>query len=298
MSASRLARVQPEASVVPLQTAPSRAVAGRLLGEELRRWRESRGLTLKDVAPVIRGSTSKISRLERGESPPKPRDVLDLARHYGLGQEEMQLVERLLEQAQDCEWYEQFSDVTPTYLRRLIQLEGSAQKICTFENQVVPGLLQTREYAREIVRLVMPGASEDEIDRVVELRIRRQLILADGIPRLTALLDVSILYRRRGSDLVMREQMEHLLRAAGTAKVNVRVIKLESVTPPHPITHLVFPEGGPSELAYVELIRSANYVTRTKTLDDYRKILTHLRDVAASMEESRDIIVEAAERYR
>ncbi|MEV0989108.1 helix-turn-helix transcriptional regulator [Streptomyces sp. NPDC049949] len=93
-----------------------RAAADRLLGRELRRCREARGLTLRQVAPVIRGSVSKISRLERGESPPRPRDARDLARYYGVDADEMRAMERLLEQARDCEWYEQFSDVIPVFL--------------------------------------------------------------------------------------------------------------------------------------------------------------------------------------
>lgn len=291
----------PLAPVLPLEREQGRAAAARVLGHELRAWREARGLTLKDVAPVIRGSVSKISRLERGESPPKARDVLDLARHYGLDGEEMRTVERLLEHAQDCEWYEQYSDVTPTFLKRLIQLEGEAQEICVYENLVVPGILQTPAYARHMVRAVMPSASDDEMDRVVQLRTQRQLRLMEGeVPRLTVLLDQGVLQRRCGNAEVMREQLRHLLIAGDVAKVNIRVLEMSwgySAAPPYPITHLKFTDGGPGELAYVEHINGANYVTRPRALDDHRNALSNLRKAAASRERSRELVEEALRQY-
>ncbi|MFJ3840921.1 helix-turn-helix domain-containing protein [Streptomyces sp. NPDC054904] len=290
------------APVLPLGREPGRAAAGRVLGQALRGFREERGLTLRDVAPVIRGSVSKISRLERGESPPKPKDVLDLARHYGLDAEETRTLERLLEFAQDCEWYEQYSDVTPGYLRRLIQLEGDAEEICLYENLVVPGILQTPDYAAHMVRAVMPSAPHEEIVRVVQLRTQRRLRLMEGeVPRLTVLLDQGVLKRRCGSAEVMREQLSYLLSAGDTAKVNIRILDMTSgyvAAPPYPITHLKFRDGGPGELAYVEHINGANYVTRPRALDDHRNALSNLRVAAASRDRSRELIVEALDAFR
>ncbi|MET9963334.1 helix-turn-helix transcriptional regulator [Streptomyces sp. NPDC006326] len=291
----------PVAPVVPLGQDPGRAAADRLLGQELRRCREARGLTLRQVAPVIRGSVSKISRLERGESPPRPRDVRALAAFYEVDAQQMRVIERLLEHAQDAEWYEQFSDVTPGFLKRLIQLEGDAEEICVYENLVVPGILQTRAYARHMVRAVMPSAEPEEVDRVVELRAERQLRLMDGpLPRVVALLEESILHRRCGDAQVMHEQLKHLLHAGDTDKVSIRILKMSrewGVTPPYPITHLKFSNGEQSELAYVEHINGANYVTKPRALDDYRNALSNLRNAAASKDESIDLILKAQHRF-
>ncbi|WP_328619531.1 helix-turn-helix domain-containing protein [Streptomyces sp. NBC_00354] len=292
---------EPVAPVLPMGNDPARAAADRLLGQELRRCREARGLTLRQVAPVIRGSVSKISRLERGESPPKPRDVRDLARYYGVDAEELRAIERLLEHAQDSEWYEQFSDVTPDFLRRLIQLEGDSEEICVYENLVVPGILQTRDYARFMVRAVMPGADPDEVERVVELRTERQLRLMDSpLPRVTALLEEGVLHRRCGNAAVMHEQLNHLLRAGDTDKVSIRILRMTreyGATPPYPITHLKFRDGEHAELAYVEHINGANYVTRPRALDDYRNALSNLRNAAASKDESVELILEAKRQF-
>ncbi|WP_052230203.1 helix-turn-helix transcriptional regulator [Streptomyces sp. CT34] len=293
-----VAQPEPEGdpSVVRMASPDSNAAAGEMLGEELRRYRELRGLTLKDVAPVIRGSTSKVSRLERGESPPKARDVYDLARYYGLSDAQMRVVEQLLAQTNNQEWYEQFADVTPDYLRRLIRLEGRADWITIFENQVVPGLLQTRAYAEAMVRLVRPDDPEDVVMRIVMLRLRRQFILGQG-RRLTLLLDETVLDRCRGNAQVMYEQMEHLVTAAKSDKVNIRLLNKDCVLPPYPFTLLNFPAGGPSELAYVEHVNSATYATQRKALDGYHKWLTLMHDAADSMKASLTKLQAAVERY-
>lgn len=294
--------LEPElASVLPLDAEKdnSRLAACLMVGEQLRAWREERRLGLKDVAPVIRASPSKISRLERGESPPKSRDVLDLARYYRVSPNEMWLMERLLEQTQDCEWYEHFSDVTPGYLKRLIALEDAAKEICVYEHLVVPGLLQTRDYARILVRAAKAKATAEDIERVVELRMRRQRIL--GKPGLTAsvLLDESILYRPRGGREVMRAQLEHLVQAIDAKKVRLHIIEFvrgATVTPPYAITHLTFGTGRQSEIAYYEHITGAQYVTRKSQLDEYRNVLSELRGAAESPKDSRAMLLDTIDR--
>ncbi|WP_326742712.1 helix-turn-helix domain-containing protein [Streptomyces sp. NBC_01768] len=288
------------APVVPIETPTGREAAARLLGEQLRYWREERRLTQGDVADAIRASVSKISRLERGQSPAKTRDVMDLGRFMRLSSQEMRLIERLLQQTQDCEWYQHFSDVTPSYLKRLISLEGSAETITSYEHQVVPGLLQTSDYARALVRTVKPWIDETELDRTVALRRRRQLILDRPTPRVTALIDQSVLLRPRGGAAVMREQLVHLLNAGETRRVNVRIVEFDqgaTASPPYAITHLAFGQGGPSEVVYVEHINGADYVTHAKALQEYKHALDQLRHAAADRARSKELIGEAIRRY-
>jgi transcriptional regulator with XRE-family HTH domain len=264
-----------------------------MLGEHLRQLREERRLKQADLAVVIRASVSKISRLERGESPPKWRDVMDLARHMKLGPEDTRIIERLLDQSQAGAWYQQFSDVTPNYLKRLISLEAGASRIHSYENQVVPGLLQTRPYARSLVALAR--RSEAEIDRATDVRMRRQEILAVPRIKMTALIDQGVLLRPRGDKDVMREQLEHLLAVDATPGINIRVVEFAAgaaVTPPYAITQLEFPAEGPSDLVYVEHINGAEYITNSELVDDYRAMLHDLHSVAATRCESRQLILD------
>ncbi|MGI5353058.1 helix-turn-helix domain-containing protein [Streptomyces sp. CA-250714] len=286
MPAARKARLEIDASVVRMQASDEQRPAGRLLGDELRLHRERLGYTLADAAHVIRASTSKVSRLERGESPAKPRDVHDLAAFYGLSREQQSQLDQLLAQAGNADLYARFADVTPNFLKRLIRLEGSAESISVFEPRVVPGLLQTEAYARALVRMMEVGLSDPEVDRVVALRMQRQVILDKGVPTLAALIAEEVLYRPYGTAGVMAEQMKFLLKATLTNRVNVRIVRKQAMVPPYPIFHLKLPDVDCQELAYVEHLDGANYVTQKRQLDKYRKLLVNVRANAYNREES------------
>ncbi|AJE44504.1 helix-turn-helix domain-containing protein [Streptomyces nodosus] len=282
------------------QTARPEAAA-RLLGEALRQARRERRLPLRDVAPVIRGSVSKLSRLERGESPPKERDVRDLVTFYRMTGEQAHEIESLLRQARDSAWWQQYSDVTPNWLKRLIGLEAAATQIYCYENHVVPGLLQTADYARSLVTNGLPGASPEEVERRVRLRLDRQCILRTAHrPGIVAMLDEGILQRPVGGPAVMRQQLDHLLQLSRHDGINIRIVPFErsaSVAPSYPITHLVFGDGGPSELIYVELIDSALYLSRAAEIEQYRNVLLNLLAASARMKDSESMLKEARARY-
>ncbi|MGW8374728.1 helix-turn-helix transcriptional regulator [Streptomyces sp. ODS28] len=292
-----------EPGLAPVAQLPGakREAASRFLGEQLRQLRQARGLSLKDVAPVIRGSISKISRMERGESPPKERDVLDLARHYGVSAEQYREIEYLLKQISDEAWYQQYSDVTPAFLRRLIGLEGSAEEISTYENNVVPGILQIKDYARALITAALPDSPKEEIERKTDMRAQRKMMLKGSHPKVNALLDEGVLRRPVGGPSVMCQQLEYLLFAARVQGVNIRVIEFENgaaVSPPHPITHLKFFDGGPAELVYIEHLTSATYLTRPTEVDAYRHVLNELRFAATKRANSEEILERALQEYR
>ncbi|OWA03979.1 hypothetical protein B9W62_27395 [Streptomyces sp. CS113] len=277
MPAARKTLREVDASVVRIQASDEQRPAGRLLGDELRFHRERLGYTLSDAAQVIRASTSKVSRLERGESPAKPRDVHDLAVFYGLSREQQSQLDQLLAQAGNADLYARFADVTPNFLKRLIRLEATAQTISVFEPRVVPGLLQTEAYARAIVRMMEVGLSDADVDRIVALRMQRQVMLDKGVPTLAALISEEVLYRPYGTAGVMVEQVRFLLKATLTDRVNVRIVRKEAMVPPYPIFHLKFTDGDCQELAYVEHLDGANYVTQKRQLDKYRHLLDNVR---------------------
>ncbi|MGW1334579.1 helix-turn-helix domain-containing protein [Streptomyces rubiginosohelvolus] len=296
-------RVRPndqEATVTQLHAGPD--VANLMLGEFLRQCREERGLKQAELGYAIRASVSKISRLERGESPPRSRDVMDLADFMKLTRQERRTIVRLLDQTRDGAWYQKFSDVTPTYLRRLIALEGGAREIRAYENQVIPGVLQTRDYAVSLAKTVKKD--DREAERVGEMRQERQLKLHEARMqrslRLTALIDEGVLRRPRGGHGVMREQLEHLLEQADVKRTNIRVVPFgcgADVTPPYAVTQLDFPAQGPSDLVYVEHINGADYITRPDIVDKYRHDLHQLTMAAADRMESKRLIREAIKRY-
>ncbi|MFJ4836210.1 DUF5753 domain-containing protein [Streptomyces sp. NPDC088747] len=274
--------------------------AARLLGERLRRLRLDHRLTLGEAAEVIRGSAAKVSRLERAVNPAKTRDVRDLANFYRASPEEMAEIEYLLSQSQNGAWYKQYSDVTPGFLRRLISLEQGAERIITYEAFVVPGLLQTREYALAVVSAALPLDASNE--RRVALRMERQRILQqEDRPHVTALLDEGVLRRPRGGAAVMRNQLKQLLEIGRIPGINIRIVEFANsgdVSPPYPITHLRLRDGGPAEVVYVESIDNATYLTRPAETETYRLVLNRLMDRAAPRERTEDLLLEAIDGYR
>ncbi|MFJ2744748.1 helix-turn-helix domain-containing protein [Streptomyces sp. NPDC087440] len=281
--------------------------AARVLGEHLRQLRKERRLGLKDVAPVIRGSVSKVSRLERGESPPKEQDVRDLMKFYRLSPMEEFEIESLLRHTRESHWWSQYADVTPGYLRRLIGLEGAAERIFMYENHIIPGLLQTRDYARAVVRAAVPSATLLEVERRVDLRIHRQHILqGTQSPTMVVLLDESVLWRQFGGAQVMLDQLLHLKRVGNGSGMNIRIVRFAdkegdvgvSIAPSYPITHLKFHDGGPAELVYVELLDSALYLSKPPQVDLYRHVLNELSFAAAPRRVSARMLDDAIARQR
>ncbi|MFT2014397.1 helix-turn-helix domain-containing protein [Streptomyces sp. 796.1] len=280
-----------------MQTSEEQRPAGRLLGDELRHHRERLGYTLADAARAIRASTSKVSRLERGESPAKPRDVHDLAVFYGLSREQRSQIDQLLTQAGNADLYARFADVTPHFLKRLIRLEAAATKISVFDPHVVPGLLQTESYARAIVRMMEVGMPDADIERVVALRMQRQVAIDKSGRALDALIGEEVLFRGYGSANSMFEQIQMLLKITKTNRFNVRIVREGAMTPPYPIFHLSFADGECQELAYVEHLDGANYVTQKRQLDKYRRLLLNVRANAYDRKDSTFALMRALDHW-
>ncbi len=278
------------------------AAAARLLGEKLRALRARRGLGLKDVAPIIGASVSKISRLELARSPAKYQDVMALASHYAATSAEKAELEVLYQQSQNSDWYEQYADVTTDYFRRLIALEGQANRIMTYENMVVPGLLQIRPYAKALLRAGLPTHSAADIDRLADLREKRQVILRDPAPEVVALIDEGVLRRPVGGVRAMYDQLNHLLELGDDEELNISIgivpfLAGALASPPYPITHLRFADGGPAELVYVEILKSANYVTRASEIKEHMLVLENLMSTQTGWAASRSRIEAMRDEY-
>ncbi|MYV98385.1 helix-turn-helix transcriptional regulator [Streptomyces sp. SID3343] len=303
MSAEQSSRDLSFAPVLSLSGRPRKpVVAARLVGAALRTLRESRGQAIKDVAHVIRASHSKISRMERGENPQRELDVLDLMAAYGVTDEQVVAgMKELVREANAPVWWHKYNDVLPGWFRRLIGMEDSAIALNTYEMNLVPGLLQTRAYARAIVKAGLPEATDEQIERRVELRILRQeLLRGEAPPRIKALLDESVLLRPRGGFAVMVEQLTHLKYLAEHDIANVRIVsfgKAANLTPPTSVTHLTFGPGGPPELIYLEHIDSAHYLTGKDDLRSYKLVLEELGKVAETRTRSMEMVDEAITRF-
>ena len=266
-----------------------------LLGANLRRLRETRGISREDAGWQIRASESKISRMELGRVSFKERDVADLLTLYGLhdGSER----DRLLALARDANqpgWWHHYSDVLPSWFQPYIGLESAASLIRNYEVQFIPGLLQTRDYARAVVRLGHPRATPEEIERRVDLRINRQQVLhRDDSPQFWAVVDEGALRRPVGGSKVMRVQIEALIEATSLPNIRVQVVPFRiggHSAHGGSFSILRFAESDLPDVVYVEQLTSALYLDKRDDIDQYAIVMETLCIEADPPERTRDIL--------
>ena len=251
-----------------------------VLGSQLHRLRESRGITAEQAAAAIRGSHSKISRMEHGRVGFKERDVGDLLTLYGvLDGEERAALLNLAREANTPGWWHAYSDIVPAWLEPYVGLEAAASVIRTYQIQLVPGLLQTEGYARALIGQGAAG-SEEGIARRAELRASRQEILRrPDPPQLWAVLDEGALRRPVGSGAIVREQLRYLLEMTAHPAVTLQILPFGAGAHPAmggPFTILRFAEPDLADVVYIEQLTSALYLDKPAEADSYLEVMEQL----------------------
>lgn len=273
----------------------------RVLGNYLRALRESRGISPATAGRHIRAHISKISRMETAHVSLKPRDVDELLALYGVDEKERADIAALVKRSARPDWWQPYGEVVPDWFQQLIGLERDAHLIRTYETQYVPGLLQTPDYARAVVRSGYRLAPAAEIERRVQLRLERQVrMLQPGAPVLWAVVEEGVLHRPVGGAEVMREQLTYLLEALRQPGVRLQIASYQASAVAGPgaaVTYLRFAQGFLPDVVYLEHMTSAVYLDRLEDLDKYRAALDELSTLAATPAESRVMIEEALRRY-
>ncbi len=263
-----------------------------LLGTQLRRLRESRGISAQDAARAIRGSESKISRIELGRNSVREVDIADLLNLYGISDtaEREQLL-TLASQANQQGWWHRYQDVLPGWFQSYIGLEDSAESIRSFDTQFVPGLLQTEDYALAVIQL---GAfSPPETDRLLFLRKERQRRFTSGGLRLLAIIDECALRRPIGSIGLMRAQLEHLLEITVRPGLTIQVTPFltgASYAAPSSFSILSFATDDLPDVVYVEQLTSAMYLDKRADVDRYSEAMDQIRTTSYTPEQTKELI--------
>ncbi|MEU1691010.1 MULTISPECIES: helix-turn-helix domain-containing protein [Streptomyces] len=275
-------------------------VRRRRLGQELRRLRELKGMTAEEVAERLLVSQSKISRLENGRRSISQRDVRDLCGVYEVA--DQRVVESLMQMAKDSRqqgWWHAFGDIPYSVY---IGLETDAESLRVYEPQIITGLLQTGAYAEAIIRGGSPEASEQENDKRVEVRLRRQSrITAETDPlRLWVVLDEASLRRVVGSRQVMREQLEHVMELSQQPHITVQVLPFEvgahsGINGQYSI--LEFADAADSSVVYIEGVTSDLYLEKPHDVQKYTVMYEHLRAQSLNVEQSRQLVERVAKEY-
>jgi transcriptional regulator with XRE-family HTH domain len=269
-----------------------------LLGTQLRRLRESRGISAQAAAKAIRGSDSKISRIELGRTAIREIDVLDLLTFYGVDPVEREQLLHLAEQANRPGWWHRFNDILPDWFQSYVGMEEAATAIRVYEPQLIPGLLQTQQYTAAV--LAMCDIPIGEAERHVILRKERQRRFAEGRLKLWAIVEETALRRPIGSKEILRDQLAYLLSLTGRPNLTLQVIP--DGTGGHAVssgfTILRFEETDLPDIAYLEHLTSALYFDKKSDVDRYLMAMERLSIVSAEPTETRAILFRNIDRLK
>ncbi|QKV91194.1 helix-turn-helix domain-containing protein [Streptomyces sp. NA02950] len=273
------------------------AVRRRKLGAELRRQRDLAGLTSGEAARLLGWHQSKVSRIETGRSGAKAADVARLLDLYGVADPDLRaLLEALCGGgASDPEgsrrgWWYAYRDLLPPAYRDFISLEAEASQACTLETTVVPGLLQTPDYARTVTRAALANLPQPQVDALVEVRIARQSVLYGSEPlRLHAVLDEAVLRRAVGGPEVMAAQLRHLAALGELPQVRLQVLPYSAGMPigiTSPFIIFSFPHITDLDVVVLDHLTSSLYLERKEDLRAYSAAFDVLRTHALAPEDS------------
>ena len=270
-----------------------------LLGGQLRRLREAAGVTPEQAGMKIRGSRSKISRMETGKVGFKIRDVADLLTVYGVTDERQRAaLLSLARQSKNPNWWTKYSDILPDWFETYLGLESAASTIRSFEIQWVHALFQTGDYARAVTRPGRKGAPADQIEDWVRLRLNRQALHArQKPPKIWSVMDEAVLRRPVGDAEVMRAQYRHLIEIAGLPHVTLQVIPFDRgahAGESGSFTVLRFEERDLPDIVYLEQLTNAVYLDQRSDVERYLEVVDQISGAALTPDETTRLIEQAA----
>jgi transcriptional regulator with XRE-family HTH domain len=275
-------------------------VRRRRLGSELRRLREDHSIKLEEVAERLGVAASTLSRIETGKAPTKSVYLTAMLEMYGVTDPaQRQVLVDMAREGHRKGWWSVYDDVLPTGFGIYVGLEAEAAGLRSFEGEAVQGLFQTPDYARAILREVQVRDTDEQVERLVDLRMKRQEVL-DRNPPLDVwmILDEAVIRRTIGGPEVMRDQLARLVEASRKPNVTLQVLPFS--TGSHaglrgPFSILEFPERADPDVAYVESVAGIIYLEKEREVRTAAEAFDRLRAAALSPGQSTDLIIEAAQ---
>jgi transcriptional regulator with XRE-family HTH domain len=284
-------------SVPPALRSGSPALFKRTIALSLQRWRKEVGLAQRDAARRLDRTPQHISNLESGERLPSAADLELLLDLYGKPDRIPFMRELLSAAKRATTWWKALSGAVPKWFDLYLGLESGAAELSSFDTMLVPGLLQTADYAEAVIR-GNANLNDAQIMQCVKLRLGRQQILDrdDDPVHLWTVLDESVLYRIRGDAIVMHAQLAYLLEMSERPGIDVQVLPYNSGATPAQqggtFTVMTFPPAMESDpgLVYHELLTGGRYIEAPAEIVEYQRALTRLHALAADQKKSREMI--------
>ncbi|GAA3419550.1 helix-turn-helix domain-containing protein [Streptosporangium vulgare] len=257
----------------------------RRLASELRRLRQAAGLSQDDVVEKTHVNIVTLYRIETAKTKPQLRTLLTLLDVYGVTGDTRADLILLQKEAKQRGWLHNFEASLPDQYTALIGLEAEAEQAINYESLFIPGLLQTEDYARAVIRAVLPNATDLEVENRVTARMQRQALLEGDAPlRLWAILDQAVLYRQVGGETVMRAQIKHLAQQAQRPHITVQVIPFSAGAHPGMLGSFIslkFAEDN-FDVIYIDSMGGDLFLEKEKDIQRCNNICEHLRAIALS----------------
>ncbi|MFE4516983.1 helix-turn-helix domain-containing protein [Kitasatospora sp. NPDC056783] len=275
-------------------------VRRRMLGAELRRIREGLNLKVDDVAARLGWHQSKVSRLENGRHGVKANEVEILLDVYEVSDPETrEALAALAREGKRRVWWQPYSDVISKHYASFISFEAEAVSIRNFESSLIPGLLQTADYARAVIRQIESDAKPDEVNALVDVRLARQnaTLRREDPLKLWAIIDEAALRRSVGGASVMAKQLHQLVAASREPHVLLQVVPFAAGAHPGvhgPFVILEFPVRGDLDVVYTDGLASSLYLERDDDVATYSQAFDRLRAAALDFGPSRRLITQIA----
>jgi len=282
-----------------LAPTPSPTIRARRLRRELRRIREEAGLTAESVAARLGWHRSKMIRVELGHSRITQQDLQDLLDIYQASPEDREILTTLARQARLKGWWNAYGDVLPD---DYVGFEAEAAAISTYQGLYVPGLLQTEEYARAIIRAGRSTAGPDEIERRVAARTARKALLSRDVPpKLWVILDEAAVRRVVGGPTVMRAQVARLIEACAHPSVEIQILPFSAgahaaMGGPFTILDYADPALDPT-IVYVDNDATTALLEEEEQVARHRLMFDHLRAKALDPDETASFLARVADEY-
>lgn len=273
----------------------SPAVRRRRLGAELRRYREQAGFTIEQVAEHLRCSTSKISRMETGQIGSSPNDIREILTLFRVGEPTLYELVEVAKETRQRGWWQRHGAVLTS---EFVAFEQAASMIRSYEAQCVPGLLQTEDYARQLLAgaqdLLADGEDEKLLENRLQVRMRRQSLLTQEDPlQLWCVIDESALLRPVGGSSVMRGQIDYLIKMSEMDNVTIQILPLRVGA--HPgmegsFAILRFPHESDPDAVYVTTATGGAFLEKREDVARHVRIFEMLTSLALSPEDSREFM--------
>lgn len=277
-------------------------VPRRQLGRELRRLRERAGMTVEGASQILEWSRPKLWRVETGKSPMRSHDAELMCRVYGADAKLTEALAALAKETKSKGWWHSYGDVIPEWFEVYVGLEAASCEIREYQAELVPGLLQTKSYARMVQS--MSWRDPEDLDRRVELRMSRQALLrrrAPGAPSFQAVISEAVLRRPVGSRELMAEQLTHLAEIGAMQNVSVRVLPfsagLHRGMPAGAFITLRFPADREPPTVYIEEVTGSLYLDKPTEFERYDVTFKDVVDKSLDDRSSAALLAAAAKEF-